>query len=396
MLRCFTLVFALLAACPSARLTAQEPRWYERLRFDGDFRLRHETFFQSDTGTRGRLRIRLRAGFTLPLTSTLTTGFRLASAEPGSVTSHNVTLTGALTPKNLFIDRAFLAWTPNSWLSITGGKFGLPLQRPAGLMRSELVFDDEVAPEGIHEQITLVSSRSGTVRRLMLLGEQWSLAEVPGETDAWMLGGQAVLDLALGGRATATLTGGFFGFLHQEMLARARNNNSALLVTNGVVLADGTILEGGQPLVPPSGNPFLAFVSDFKLVNGSIGISVDSVFRRMPLQLYLDLVHNSGAEVERNGLWSGLTVGALRRPGDWSASVLYTRVERESVVSMYSYSDLGLGGTNVEGPVWTAQYRMAGPLTLSYRHHYTRPLIPVPALPDRRLHRILLDAGVSF
>ena len=386
----------LLLVCPVRSASSQEAKWYDRLRFEGDFRLRHETFLQDDTASRGRFRIRARIGFTYPISSTLTTGFRLASSEPGSVTSHNVTLTGGLTGKNFNIDRAFLTWSPSSRFTMTGGKFANPLQRPAGLMRTELVFDDEVAPEGLHEQLTLVSSPQGTVRRFAILAEQWILSEVSSESDAWMMGGQGVLDLGFGSRVTTTLTAGFYGFLHGDLLARLRNTNPALFVSNSVVLQDGTILEGGQAITPPSGNLFAAFVNDFEILSASAGISIDSVVGRQPLQLYADVAENTAAADQSTGLWTGVTLGALRRAGDWSASVLYTRVETESVLSMFSYSDLGFGGTNVEGPILTAQFRPVGTLTLSYRHHMTRSVAPTGGPSDRRLHRIMLDAGVSF
>ena len=386
----------LLLVCPVGRASAQEAKWYDRIRFEGDFRLRHESFFQDDTSSRGRFRIRARAGFTFPISSTLTTGFRLASAEPGSVTSHNVTLTGGLTGKNFFVDRAFLTWSPSSLFTITGGKFANPLQRPAGLMRTELMFDDEVAPEGLHEQLTLVSSPEGTVRRFAILAEQWILSEVSNDSDAWMLGGQGVLDLGFGSRVTTTLTAGYYHYLHGDLLARLRNTNSALFVSNAVVLQDGTILEGGQTIAPPSGNPFDAFVSDFEILNASAGISIDRVVGRQPLQLYVDLAENTAAADQSSGIWTGLTLGALRQAGDWAATLVYTRVETESVVSMFSYSDLGFGGTNVEGPILTAQFRPVGTLTLSYRHHLTSSVAPVGGPPDRKLHRIMIDAGVSF
>jgi hypothetical protein len=380
----------------SAPAYAQDTKWYDRLRFEGEFRLRHESFFQNDTASRGRLRVRARLGVTAPISSTLTTGVRLATAEPGSVTSHNVTLTGGLTSKNFFLDRAYLTWTPSERFSITGGKFANPLERPRGLMRSELIFDDEVAPEGLHEQVTLVSSREGTVRRFAVMAEQWILSEVSDNPDAWMLGGQGVLELSLGSRVSATVTAGYLGFIHSDLVARLRNANSALVVSNAVVLQDGTVLEGGEALSPSAANPFLGFVNDFDLVNLSAGITIDRAVGRHPLQLYADLVENTGAEDYSTGWWTGLSLGAIRRSGDWSASVLWTRVETDAVLSMYSYSDLGFGGTNVHGPILTAQFRPVGSLTLSYRHHLTRSVVPVGGLPDRRLHRIMFDAGVSF
>ncbi|HET9513627.1 MAG TPA: putative porin, partial [Gemmatimonadales bacterium] len=115
-----------------------------------------------------------------------------------------------------------------------------------------------------------------------------------------------------------------------------------------------------------------------------------------PIQLYGDVVYNDGAEDQNLGWWAGLSVGAIRQAGDWAIAGLYTRVEQESVLSMYNYSDLGVGGTNVEGPILSLQYRPMSSLTLSYRHHMVRPVTAVAGLSDERLHRILVDAAVSF
>ncbi len=397
--RSLLVVMALLPAGPSARLSAQQDtatRWYDRIRFEGDFRLRHETFAIDDVTPRGRLRIRMRAGFTLPISTTITSGVRLAIAEPGNVTSHNVTLGGALSPKNIFLERAYLTWTPSSRFTLTGGKFAMPLVRPAALFRTEMLFDDEVAPEGLHEQVTLVQQRSGVLRRLAVLGEQWVLQELADQSDTWMLGGQAVADLTFSSRTTAVITGGYYGYLRGNRLALARNNNSQLLVTNSVVLRDGTLLAGGQPLIPAATNPFATFVSDFELLNASAGISVDRVFGRMPLQLYVDVVHYAGAADAGTGYWAALSAGTIRRRGDWAATVMYTRVPTETVLSMYSYSDFGLGGTNNKGVIAQIQYRPGKDFTLSVRHHAITPVNAATAASDKTLHRLMLDAGVSF
>jgi len=389
----------LLSAGSSARLSAQQDtttKWYDRIRFDGDFRLRHETFEIDDVAPRGRFRIRMRAGFTLPISKTLSTGVRLATAEPGSVTSQNVTLTGALTPKNIFLERAYLTWTPSSRFTMTGGKFAMPLARPVGLFRTEMLFDDEVVPEGFHEQVTLVQQKSGVLRRLAVLGEQWALQELSDQPDTWMLGGQAVADLTFSSRTTAVITGGYYSYLQGSRLALARNTNSALYVTNSVVLRDGTILTGGKALAPTATNPFATFVSDFELLNASAGISVDRVFGRMPLQVYVDVVHNAGAVSERTGYWTSLSAGTIRRRGDWAATIMYNRVPTEAVMSMYSYSDFGLGGTNNKGVILQVQYRPGKDLTLSARHHIITPVNVATASADKTVHRLMLDAGVSF
>ena len=393
------IVLVALSASPPTPLPAQQDtaaKWYERLRFEGDARVRYEYFSLEDVPNRGRFRIRMRAGFTLPISSKVTAGVRIATLEPGSVTSHNVSLTGALSSKTIGLDRAFITWTPSNRFQVTGGKFAIPLIRPAGLMRSEMIWDDEVAPEGFHEQFNLVVAKEGTLRRLAILGEQWSLQEVGGGPDTWMMGAQGVAELSLSSRVSATLTTGFYGYLNGKQLATARNNNGALLISNSVVLQDSTVLEGGRALAPPSGNPFATFVNDFQLLTAAAGISVDRVFGRMPLQIYVDVVQNGGASTERTGLWAGVSAGTLRRRGDWAASILYTRVETEAVMSMYSYSDLGFGGTNNAGPVLQLQYRPGKDFTLSARHHMISPINEATASSPSTLHRLMLDASVAF
>jgi hypothetical protein len=394
-----TIALVLLTAVPSAPLSAQQDtaaKWYERLRFEGDARVRYEYFSQEEVPNRGRFRIRMRAGFTLPISGTVTAGVRIATLEPGSVTSHNVSLTGALSSKTIALDRAFVTWTPSNRFQMTGGKFALPLIRPAGLMRSEMIFDDEVAPEGFHEQVNLVVAKEGTLRRLAILGEQWSLQEVGNGPDTWLMGAQGVAELSLSSRVSATLTTGYHSYLNGKQLATARNSNGALLISNSVVLQDGTVLEGGRSLAPPSGNPFATFASDFELLTAAAGVSIDRVFGRMPLQVYVDVVRNGGASADRSGVWAGASAGNLRRRGDWAVSVLYTRVETEAVMSMYSYSDLGIGGTNNAGPVITLQYRPGKDFTLSARHHLISPINEAAATSPNTLHRLMLDAAVAF
>lgn len=394
-----SIVLAAMTVLPPVRLSAQQDtttKWYDRLRFEGDFRIRYEKFSLEDVPGRGRFRLRMRTGFTLPISKTVLAGVRIATSEPGSATSHNVSLTGAFTPKNIGLDRAFLSWVPSNRFTLTAGKFANPLVRPASLMRSELIWDEEVAPEGFHEQVNLVVAKEGLLRRVAVLGEQWSLQEVADGPDTWMFGGQGVADLSFSSRVSATVTAGYYAYLNGKQLATARNANGALLVTNSVVLRDSTILPGGKVLAPPAGNPFATFLNDFELVTGSAGVSIDRVFGRMPLQMYLDVVHNLGATSERTGYLAGISAGVLHQRGDWAAAVLYAHVPTEATLSIYSYSDLGPGGTNVQGPIFQLQYRPSKDFTLSARHHVISAVNPATAASPNTLHRLMIDAAVSF
>ena len=394
-----TIALVALAARPAARLHAQQDttvKWYDRFKFEGDMRLRFEMITMDENPDRGRMRIRMRTGFTVPISKTVSAGFRMATAEVGSVTSTNITLTGAFTLKNFGVERAYITWTPSNRFTMTGGKFGLPLIRPSGLIRSELVFDEDVAPEGFHEQWNVVLHKEGVLRRIALLGEQWTTLEVSDGPDTWMLGTQAVVDLTFSPRVSTTFGAGYYGYAHGQTLATARNSNPALLVSNSVVLRDGTVVPGGKALAPQASNPFARFVNNFEIMSGTAGIVIDRVFGSRPLQVYGDVAHNMGAESENTAYWLSASAGVLRKRGDWAASVIYAHVPTESVLSIYNYSDLGLGGTNNEGPIFQVQYRPSKDFTLSLRHHLISAVNEATGISGGKIQRLMLDAGVAF
>ena len=378
-----------------ATATAQDRPWYERVRFAGDFRLRSESFFQEGSPDRSRLRIRLRAGFTAPLSDHLTVGFRLATGNPGNVNSRNATLGEGFALKTFRIDRAYVAWSPSDHFEISGGKIGLPLWRPEALLQSEMLFDEEVTPEGLHERVTLISSEEGTLRRLSVQGEQWVLREVSGGEDSWLVGGQAVLELGLASRATLELAGGYYEYLNGRELAQARNGNSELIVSNSVITESGALVTGGFPLTPSASDPFDRFVSDFRLVHASGGLQVAGVLGR-GFAAWVDWIHNNGASQDNDALWVGTSLGEPSGPGDWGIALAWARTEQESVLSFLSYSDFGLGGTNVEGPIIAASWRPLRPLVLELTDHIVTPARAVPGRNSNTLHRLQVDARVSF
>ncbi len=384
---------AALATLP--RPAAAQEKWYDRLTLSGDFRVRSESFFQEGTPDRTRARIRLRFGVTAPLGDGFTAGLRFATGERGNITSTNVSLGDVFENKAFNLDRAFLAWRPNGTVEITAGKFGLPRWRPSGAIVSELLFDDDLSPEGFHETLTLHSARTGTVRRVALMGEQWVLRESGSGTDSWMVGGQGVVELAVDGRTSLGVGAGYYEFLNGRTLVQARNDNDALLVTNAVRTRSGALVGGGLPLRPAAADPFDRFEQQFQLVHAGAGLRRSGV-AGTDLEAYVEWVRNAGADEHRTGVWAGVSLGTARNPGDWAAGLAWARVEQEAVLSMLSYSDLGRGGTNVEGPIVAVSWRPARAITLQAKDHIMTPVREVPGLNARVLHRLQLDARVSF
>jgi hypothetical protein len=375
---------------------AQDQRpWYERLRFAGDFRLRSESFFRDDAPDRTRLRIQLHAGFALSLDEHFSFGLRLASGIPGNVTSANVDLGDAFTQKTFRLDRAYLTWTPHPRVEITGGKFGLSVWRPGGQLGSQLVFDEDLAPEGFHESVTVLTASEGLLRRLDVLGQQWSLREVGSGSDTWMVGGQVVAELSLPSRFGLDLAAGYYDYLSGRALAQARNGNDQLLVTNSVVTRGGTILQGGRSLSPSATDPFDRFVSAFRLLQVLVGLRPPALGGR-EVAVLAEWVHNFGASGDNGGLFVGGSWGGSRNPGDWGVGASWSRVLEEAVPSLFSYSDFGLGGTNLQGFIVQVSWRPARSLALQVKDHIVSPVQEVAGGQSGTLHRLQLDARISF
>jgi len=391
-----TLAGLLVLAGPLGAQSTEPAKWYDRLQFNGDLRIRYDGIYQDldqDGDLRTRLRFRLRFGVTAPITKNLTAGFRLATNEGGDPTSGNVTLGSSLTSKEFSVDRAYITWSPGKVVSITGGKFASPLFRPAAVMRSEMVFDEDYSPEGLHESFQLVKRSEGLVRGFTVHLAQWYIQEFSRDNDVFMLGGQGVLELKPGERSSLTIAGGYYDYIRGKELAQARNSNSQIKVTNSVILRDGTLLEGGQLLKPDPANPFDHYLYNFEMISGAVMFQRDRTVGNAALQLYADVVHNAGASDDNFGMYAGVGLDNRKIPG-WNLSAAYTRVEQESVLGTYSYSDLGLGGTNQKGAILQGQYRPHRNVTLSIRHHIVSPIKVVAS--DKVLQRLQADVAVAF
>src|SRR2546425_9797794 len=157
--------------------------WLNRVSFSGDIRLRHAGCYQVTVDARNRQRLRLRFGARVQISDELEGGLRLVSGDPNEIISNNQTLTDVFTRKPINIDNAYITIRPGktiglekAFFSITGGKFTVNFFRPRAVMGSEMVFDEDLTPEGLAEEITLFEGK-GVLRSLKLAGGQWTVKE---------------------------------------------------------------------------------------------------------------------------------------------------------------------------------------------------------------------------
>src|SRR6267143_7211095 len=166
-----------------------------RFRFNGDVRVRGESFFQDLTGfqNRNRGRIRVRFGFDGKLSEDFVGGIALATGSLGDPTTTNETLTNFFDRKTIGLDRGYITYNPiaHKWLSLTGGKFAFPWQR------SSLTFDPDINPEGFNEKLSF-DMNIPVVKNVTLQGIEYFFNEVTRGHDSYAAGGQVSSRLEVG------------------------------------------------------------------------------------------------------------------------------------------------------------------------------------------------------
>ncbi len=154
----------------------QVPDWTQRLRVQGDVRVRNESRLYSDRNSdievdwarinagngydvngntnlglpplrntredrNNSWRIRARLGVVAELGEHTRAGIRLATGNDNGPVSSTQTLGGGLAKKDAWLDQAWLSWSPLEGLDVIGGRFGNPYRSTDTLFSNDLNFD---------------------------------------------------------------------------------------------------------------------------------------------------------------------------------------------------------------------------------------------------------------
>jgi hypothetical protein len=378
--------------------------WLNRFSFFGDIRARHEGFYQQDIPARNRQRLRLRVGARIVVSDEIESGIRLVSGDPNEIVANNQTLTDVFTRKPINIDNAYIMVRPSkvfgwekSYFSITGGKFSVPFFRPRAVMGSEMVFDEDLTPEGVAEEFTLFEGKEW-LRSIKLAAGQWAIKEFAADRDSYMVGEQLQVAFAPTPKTQLTLAAADYYFFRSDAVAQERNRNSSLTLTNSVKLRNGQVVRGGDLITPNANNPVQRFAGGFNIVNASAQVALDTGYPKWPFTLMVDYAHNTEAAFGGDDAYLvGAGLGQTREPGDWAFSALWTRVETDAVISMFTLSDYGRrGGTNVQGPIVKFDYLLLPRLTLTAKGYFVNFIDRPRNLTDATVNRMQLDALFAF
>jgi Putative porin len=381
---------------------AKVPDWLSYFTPFGDVRFRYEGFFNQphladqDVTANNRLRIRARIGTRFAYGDEVAATFRLASGNINDPISTNQTLTGNFTPFSVNLDWAYLTFAPGNTfdirpglITVNAGKFPNPMFRVG-----ELVWDDDLSPEGFNEILALLDSPVGdpqslSLDQVKLFAEQWTFSQINNRQDGWMFGGQVNPSMHVGPvQVDAGI--GQYGWLNADQIAQATSRNTTNFTASGAPVANSNfnsslvntnqiIVQHIQPPTPKGGKQPAAFsattgfLSDFNQTNLTLAATVPDVVEAQPLRFFFDYVHNWGAvgSDKANGFQAGLRLGQAKVQGDWSTYALYEYLQQDAVISAFTWSDFGLGGTNEKGPVIGLDYQLLNPLTLSARAYIT-------------------------
>lgn len=360
---------AILLPCGEARAQGKDDtegiarvlKMLDGVNFFGDFRVRYEGIFDDTAIGNNRGRFRIRAGFKKTFGDIASVSFRGASGSTTEPTSTNQTFTGNFGPKTFHIDRAFGTLRPAAGVELSGGKM------PAPFVKSDLIWDDDLNPEGMAESLRHDYGRG----ELFLHLGQFVFNSAAAAEDAYLLGFQAGMTHQISEHSRLTVAPGYVHVI--------RPNASLAVGLNGnLTNAAGT-----------------ALLSDFRTWNALTRFET-ALRTGVPFQIEVDYAHNSGAaalagKTYDDGFLVQLGLGQAKSKGDWMAKYRIARIDPDAILSAFNDSDFSF--TDSRGHKLEFNYMPWDFLKLSATGYFLKS-VRAGARPDRT--RIQTDATLAF
>ncbi len=367
-------------------ILAKLPKWLDMITPFGDVRNRVEGFYADDLAARTRFRLRARLGVNVNPSDEVGATIRIASGNPDDPISTNQSFERTFTRKSINLDQAYLTVKPGKtvglepgWGSIIGGKMGVNNYR-----LSELVFDDDLSPEGATETLNLIETREDVLRSLKVNAFQWVVDEVANAGDPWMIGGQVVADVAIPHNGPK-ITVAFADYSYQDMDRVARK-----FLEKSSSSFNGQ-LASSNALTKDVDGKITGFASNFNIVNGGGEVNFANLVGTYGAGLFGEVAYNTQADSDGVGFATGVGFGSsgkdwyhnsLKAPGDWAISYTYERVGKDAVLALFSYSDIDYvtssgtqkGSTNVQASILRLDYVVFPNFQLTAKAHFINAL----------------------
>ncbi|MBT3923839.1 MAG: hypothetical protein HOF21_14825 [Nitrospina sp.] len=315
----------------------------QRFSWYGDLRTRWQSESTEQSGVldeRDRARIRLRVGAQIHMFKNLDIGFRMSTAGLTSRDSGNQTLDGGFTHRAFDLDLAYFKYTPNlaGWkTTLHGGKFKPPF------MKSEIIWDSDVTPEGISEQF---SQKFGNTVLDANFG-QFMYDELNPGDDILILGYQGVItqktDIGKFKIAVA-----YYDVTNAEDPNSDFSGNGGFLDTTDEVKMLDIMTEWSEKI---AGNKLKLF-----------GEYTQNVGKLTEANQDQDTAWQVGAKYGKSG----------KKFGDYDLKVIYRVVQAASVLDSISDSDFHGGRSNARGFEFGGGFGLAKGVKVSLTYFDTR------------------------
>jgi hypothetical protein len=371
-----------------------------RFRFNGDIRVRGESFFQDGVADRNRGRVRVRFGVDGKLNEDFVGGLALATGSLGDPTTTNETFTNFFDRKTIGLDKGYITYNPiaHKWLSLTGGKFAYAWNR------TQVTGDPDINPEGFNEKFSWDLStpvvKNFTVNLMQLLFNEASAG-----TDSYSLGGQVSAKLQLG-PLTTTPTFMAIKWNNPDSILQASAFAVQATTTTGGLQVPG---EGpgcgkgsGLPTVPPcafsangmtnatyndpSGKPH--FYSQFLYADFILNNQLKTGWDRLPINLLLEYENNLDAKdhplnptggvltslgKQSHTYLADVSIGQTKNKNDIQVGYAWLREEQDAAIASFAESDQR-APTNILQNRWYALWKLRANTVASYTFWYGRTL----------------------
>lgn len=368
------------------------PEWLDRLKWEGDIRLRYQGDLFSDRNVtpqdinfdgiptdnvsedRHRERVRLRLGLNANVAGGIDAGVRITTGNTSDPVSTNQTLGNTGNKYSVVLDRAFLKLRPVDDLTLWGGRI------PNPFFSTDLVWDDDLNFEG-----AAVSYAPGALDpqrefKPFVTAGVFPLQEIEQSTsnqaeDKWLYGAQLGLEWVPSTRAR--FKGGLSYYDYQ-------NVTGIPSFATSFATAPQFRQKGNTVFDIDTGSGYLpGLASEFRLVNLNL-VADFADFYPVHVMGSFDWVRNIGfdhgdiltrtgqdIEAETDGYQFKLTIGhpnfTYLEDHEWQAFIGYRYLERDAVLDAFTDSDFHLGGTNHKGFMIGGSYALYKNTWLSAR-----------------------------
>lgn len=384
------------------------PSWTDRIKIEGDFRYRHQgdrpksdntpatayqnavnvqdeglmrapefaaqdSFSQSRATTnadRDRERVRLRLGLTAKVTDEVGVGVRLATGTADDRVSTNQTLGNNFNKYQLFVDRAYVRVEPVEWLMVNAGRIPNPWFSTDMIWSENLNFDGAALT-------TRVPQPDQSFEPFVTVGAFPLRDEAaPLRSQRWLFGTQVGTSWQAASRTKIKAGLAYYSYRNLEGREDTDYTISGGNYVPGVSYSQygypqGSLGQKGNTLFetnPPGAAPIYGLAYKFRpvVLTMSAEFAHFSPYSLLATAEYVkntafsqqDFLNRAGssyAGVKPGGHSAGylFRVGfgtpEVREQGQWLGSVTFKRVGSDAVVDAFTDSDMGLGGTNVQG-----------------------------------------------